>query len=67
MTEYARKILRHLNGENVPDLCWGPAMGKCIEWLVEQGYAQRSTKHFGNVFETTDKGRAAIAEQKAAA
>jgi len=56
MTDYEKKILRHLNGEDVPDLSWGAAMGEAIGFLKGDGYVRR----VGNKYEITDAGRAAL-------
>ncbi len=38
LTDYDRKILRHINGEDFPDLSWGAAMGAALGFLHESGY-----------------------------
>ena len=63
MTEFERDILRHLNGEDVPGLCWGAAMGVAISGLRAIGLVER-VSWSGNVisYEITDAGRAALTE-----
>ena len=56
MTDFERKILRHLNGEDVPGLTWGAAMGVAIEWLEDNGYIRNNSGDY----EITDTGRAAL-------
>lgn len=57
LTNFELKILRHLNGENIPDLQWGSAMGAALEFLREKGFIEGfSSLHI------TDAGRKAVAE-----
>jgi hypothetical protein len=59
MTPFDRDILRHLNGEEMPGLSWGAAMGAAVEWLQGMGYATRG----GNV-QITDAGREALTKSE---
>jgi hypothetical protein len=38
LCEYEIKILRHLRGDDMPDLNWGAAMGAAIEYLQGVGF-----------------------------
>lgn len=55
MTDFERDILRSLNGEDVPGLSWGAAMGVAVGWLQGAGYATR-----GPDVKITDAGRVAL-------
>ena len=57
MTEYEMKVLRHLDGEDIPDLMWGAAMSEAAEELLGAGYVER----VGGVYLITDAGREALA------
>lgn len=60
LVQFEIDLLRHLNGEEVPGLAWGAAMGAGIEYLHESGYVTRKRAARGLVYEINDKGRAAI-------
>lgn len=67
LINYEIDLLRSMNGEDVPGLMWGAAMGVAIERLLDDGYvAERLVRDAGEVvalrFEITDKGRAAITQ-----
>jgi len=55
ITEYERNILRSMNGEDVPGLKWGAAMGAAIEFMRGDGLVAGYTN-----IKITDKGRAAL-------
>jgi hypothetical protein len=59
ISDYERDLLRHLNGEDVPGLSWGAAMGAAIEFLRSDGLVEGYTD-----IRITDAGRAAIAAAK---
>jgi hypothetical protein len=40
LTYYDLKILRHLAGEEIPDLNWGAAMSVSLEFLKSGGYVK---------------------------
>ena len=52
LCEYEIKVLRHLRGDDMPDLNWGAAMGAAIEYL--QG--ARLICINGNKYELTQEG-----------
>ena len=56
MTDYERDIMRHLNGEDVPGLSWGAAMGEALEFLRGDGYVRQRAGRY----ELTDEGRRAL-------
>lgn len=56
ITEYERDILRALNGEKVPGLAWGAAMGAAIEFLR----GRRLVSGYTDI-RITDAGRAMVA------
>lgn len=60
LIDYEIDLLRSLNGEDVPGLRWGAAMGECIENLYGGGYVTRRMTGRGLEYVITDKGRAAI-------
>jgi hypothetical protein len=55
------RILRCLNGEDVPGVAWGAAMGEAVERLQGHGYVARKITAEGLEYVITDKGREAIA------
>lgn len=61
LSEYELKILRLLNGEDVPGLAWGAAMSVAIETLYEMRLAKRN----GGRYEITDAGRDALKAREA--
>jgi hypothetical protein len=60
LTDYDRDMLRHLNGEDVPGLFWGAAMGECIEHL----HGHRLVERRGGRYLITDAGRRALSGVK---
>jgi len=56
MSDYEIKILRYLNGEEMPDLSWGAAMGAAVEFLAGDGLVTQGPNYF-----ITDKGKAFLA------
>lgn len=60
LIDYEIDILHSLNGEDVPGLMWGAAMGECIENLYGGGYVTREMTGRGLEYVITDKGRAEL-------
>ena len=60
LIDYEIETLRSLNGEDVPGLRWGAAMGEALENLLGGGYITRRMTGRGLEYVITDKGRAAI-------
>ncbi len=56
LSDYEIKILRYLNGDDMPDLAWGAAMGAAVEFLAGGGLVTRGPNYF-----ITEKGKAFIA------
>jgi len=62
LTDYDRDILRMLDGEDVPGLAWGAAMGAALGFLRSCGLV-RQVRTAGSInYEITDAGRSALAE-----
>lgn len=57
LTDYEVKILRAINGEDVPGLKWGAAMGAALELLREDGLVRIASNGQAKL---TDKGRDAL-------
>lgn len=64
ISEYEYDVLRHLNGDDVPDLIWGAGMAAAIEWLQSRGYVQRVWRDGGVDYVVTEDGIAAIKSYK---
>ena len=61
LSEFEKDILRCLNGEDVPRLAWGAAMGEAIEHLSGRGYVRLSLREPGSArYVITPAGRAAL-------
>ena len=61
VTEFDRKVLRAVNGEEVEGLRWGAAMSVTIEWLTNMGFTKRIIKGGAVTYVLTERG---IAELK---
>jgi predicted transcriptional regulator len=63
VTKFELDILRHLNGEETPELRWGAAMSVAIEWLHGGGYVRREFNKRSLNYVITDKGKALLSRK----
>ena len=62
---YEIEVLRHLNGEDTPDLIWGAAMSEALSALKSGGFVKMELASQGTMaYVITDKGREALSIAK---
>ena len=61
LCQFEIDLLRDLNGEKVPGMAWGGAMGAALGPLTRAGYLRREMRGDGLHYVITDQAKAFLA------